>query len=62
MSKSNKQYREEERCRLVTEEERKESDRRYAIKMVETIFFGFIKMVLVAFAVALIALVIRSQV
>lgn len=41
------------------DEERAISDSKYAIKLVEKIVFGLVALVLVAFATALIALVVR---
>ena len=42
-------------------EERIISDRLYAIKLVEKIVFGFVGLILIAVATALIALVVRNK-
>jgi hypothetical protein len=44
----------------TSKEERKESDLRYAVKLVEVIVFGAVALVLVAVATALIALVVTK--
>ena len=48
------------RCMEVTKKEREISDDRYAIKLVEKIVFGFVALILVAVAGALIALVVKK--
>ena len=61
-SKTNQELREEIRCGEVTKKEREVSNGLYAIKLVEKIVLGFVKLLLIIFATALIYLVIKQQI
>lgn len=58
MTDKNISAKEELYAKQICELERQVSDKKYAIKLVEKIVFGFVALLLIAFAGALIGLVI----